>query len=282
MIDKNLAAKIKLIVSDLDGTLLKDNGELDSDLTNLIKELINRGLIFSIATGRLHSAVKQVAEVLKLNGPVISLDGSLIKYVSNEEVLFESSLKARHVKKAIRLSEEHLVNIVLCHADAIYYTDFNTVIPSLLSKYGAEYKKIESYDNYIDNTLEIVCASDMKSSLKQMNDAFQFPAAIGCNTSFFRSHTYENIFYLEIRKAGSNKGKGLKRLLKHLNIKAEETAVLGDWYNDITLFQTKAFKVAVANAIPELVQMADYVTKGSNNESGTAEFLEMVLRAKRN
>ncbi|MCW8832963.1 MAG: HAD hydrolase family protein, partial [Colwellia sp.] len=48
-----------------------------------------------------------------------------------------------------------------------------------------------------------------------------------------------------------------ERLLRHISIKPKQTAVIGDWYNDITMFQTKAVKVAVANAIPELLNKAD-------------------------
>ena len=281
MIDKILARNIKLIVSDLDGTLISDDGNLGVETKKIITELIKEGVIFSIATGRLHSAAIPVAKILSLNGPIISLDGALIKYHSSGKTVFKSSLKERHVKKAINYSEEYLVNLVLCHADAIYYTDFNTIIPSLLSKFGAEYKKVDSYDAYIKNTLEIVCASDMKDSVKSIHEAFTFPMTLGCSTSFFRSHSYENIFYLEIRRAGCNKGKGLKRVLRHLNLKPENAVVMGDWYNDITLFQTRAFKVAVANAIPELTHLSDCVTKGTNNEEGAAEFLEMILKAKR-
>lgn len=282
MIDKKLARNIKLIVSDLDGTLISDDGNLGVETKKIITELIKEGVIFSIASGRLHSAVVPVAKILSLNGPIISLDGALIKYHSSGETVFKSSLKERHVIKAINYSEEFLVNLVLCHADAIYYTDFNTIIPSLLSKFGAEYKKVDSYDAYIKNTLEIVCASDMKDSIKSIHEAFTFPMVVGCSTSFFRSHSYENIFYLEIRRAGCNKGKGLKRVLKHLNLKPYNAVVMGDWYNDITLFQTRALKVAVANAIPELTRLSDYVMKGTNNEEGAAEFLEMILKAKRN
>ncbi|MBT8378376.1 MAG: HAD family hydrolase [Ignavibacteria bacterium] len=282
MIEKKIARDIKLIVSDLDGTLLSDDGSLGVETRNLIKELIKEGINFSIASGRLHSAVVPTAEALNLNGPLISLDGALVKYHSNGKTIFKLPLGRRQVSKAVNYSEENLINIVLCHADAIYYTDFNTVIPSLLSKFGAEYKKVDSYEEYIKNTLEIVCASDMKDSIKRMDEAFTFPAAIGCTTSFFKSRSYDNIYYLEIRKSGCSKGKGLKRVLKHLNLKPENAVVVGDWYNDISLFKTKAFKVAVANAIPELIHLSDYVTKGTNNEEGAAEIFEMILKAKRN
>jgi hydroxymethylpyrimidine pyrophosphatase-like HAD family hydrolase len=152
----------------------------------------------------------------------------------------------------------------------------------LLSKYGALYKQVNSYEEYLSGTLEIVCASDVKDSIKRMEERFNFPYSVGCSTSYFRSKKNENIFYLEIRKTGSSKGKALEKLLKHISLKAEQTAVIGDWYNDITLFETKALKVAVANAIPELLNKADVVTGKTNNEDGVAEFFEMVLKSKRN
>jgi HAD superfamily hydrolase (TIGR01484 family) len=205
----------------------------------------------------------------------------MIKNFVDDKTFYESFLRLSQVNKAISIAEKLLINIALCHTSTIYYTEHNSVIPSLLSKYGAFYTRVDSYKDYISGTLEIVCSSDIKNSIKQMEEKFNFPYSIGCNTSYFRSKKNENIYYLEIRKAGSSKGKALMRLLKHLSIKQMQTAVIGDWYNDITMFQTKTFKVAVANAIPELINIADFVTTKSNRDDGTAEFFEMVLKSKR-
>ena len=278
----NKLKKIKHIVTDIDGTLLNDYGELGLENKKLILELMKQDVLISLATGRLHSATNDLAKELSLNGYVISLDGAVIKEFKNDKTIFESFLKARHVKKAISISNDLLVNIVLCHSNSIYYTEYNSLIPSLLSKYGALYQQVSSYEEYLSGTLEIVCASDMKGSIKKMEERFNFPFSVGCTTSYFRSKKNENIFYLEIRKAGSSKGKALERLFRHIFIKPEQTAVIGDWYNDITMFQTKALKVAVANAIPELRNEADFVTGKDNNEDGVAEFFEMILKSKRN
>jgi len=205
----------------------------------------------------------------------------MVKSFTDDKTLYESFLKKSHVNKAIEISESLLVNIALCHAASIFYTEYNSVIPSLLSKYGAFYKQVDSYRGYISGTLEIVCSSDVKGSIKQMEEKFNFPYSIGCNTSYFRSKKNENIFYLEIRKAGCSKGKAYRRLLRHLKLKHEQAAVIGDWYNDITMFDTKGVKVAVANAIPELLSAADIVTAKANKEDGIAEFFEMVLKAQR-
>lgn len=282
MVTEDQLRRIKKIVADIDGTLLNDNGELGLESKKLIRQLIRENVVVSLATGRLHSAAIDLASELSLNGYIISLDGAVIKSIPDEKVIFESFLKKYHVKKAIEYSENFLVNIALCHSDTIYYTENNSIIPSLLGKYGAGYTKVESYYDYIEGTLEIVCSSDVKNSIKIMEEKFNFPYSMGCNTSYFRSRKNENIFYLEIRKAGSSKGKALKRLLKHLKINEKHTAVIGDWYNDIPMFKSETLKIAVANAIPELLRLADFVTSKSNKEDGAAEFFEMILKSKRN
>ena len=273
---------IKHIFTDIDGTLLNDNGELGLETKKRLMELMKQNVVVSLVTGRVHSAVNELAKELSINGYIISLDGALIRDNIDEKILHKSNLRTHHVRKAIRLAEENLVNIVLCHDSVIYYTEYNSLIPSLLSKYGASYDLVDSYNNYIQGTMEIVCSSDIKDSIKMMEEKFNFPYSLGCNTSYFRSKKNENIFYLEIRKIGCSKGKAVNRVLRHTSVKARQTAVIGDWYNDISMFQTKAVKVAVANAIPELLRLADIVTTKSNKEDGIAEFFEMVLKSKRN
>ena len=282
MSDKERLKNIKIVVSDLDGTLLKNDGSVGIETKKLIRELHNYDVLFSFATGRLHSAVTDIAKDLEIKNPIISLDGSVIKDFPSGETIFESFLKKKYVEKAVKYADDYLLNVALCHSDAIYYTEFNTVIPKLLNKFGAKYKEVSSYENLLDKTLEIVFAGDNKESIEFVKDKFTFPYAFDCNASYYRSQSKRGLFYLDIRRAGSSKGKGLKRLLKYLNIKSHQAVVMGDWYNDISMFESDAIKVAMANSIPELIRSADHVTERSNNNEGPAEFLEMILRAKKN
>ena len=272
---------IKIIVSDLDGTLLSDSGVIGIETKQLISQLQDCGVIFALATGRLHSAVTGIARELSIKSPIISLDGSMIRSTTDGSRIYESFVKVKHVRRALRFAEEQLLNIVLCHDEAIYYTDRNSNMPMLSDKYGAKYKEVTSYDNYIERTLEVVLFSDAANSMRYVRDRFLFPFSVGSSISFYKSHRRPNISFLEIRRSGSTKGKGFERLLKHLKIKPNQAAVLGDWYNDISLFETNAFKVAVANAIPEIKRMADMVTSKSNNDEGAAKFFKKVLKAKR-
>lgn len=272
---------IKIVIFDLDGTLLSDDGTIGENTKAFIRKLKDYNVRFTFATGRLHSAITYMAEDLDLKIPLVSLDGSLIKSYPDGKILFESFVKKRHVKKALEFVQQYTLNVALCHADAIYYTEENYIITQLMEKFGAKYEQVNSYEDYYDKTLEISIAGDNKNFMKYIWERMSFPYSLGLKSSYFKSHRHDNIYYVEVRKKNVSKGSGMLRLLKYLKIKPHESAVIGDWYNDISLFKTKAFKVALSNAVPEIKKMADLITERSNNEDGTAEFLEKILRAKR-
>jgi Cof subfamily protein (haloacid dehalogenase superfamily) len=279
MIDTIRLKNIELIVSDLDGTLLNDSNEIGKESERLIKELVAKGMRFTFATGRLHTAAVEHAELLGIKTPLITLDGSIIKTISNE-IIFESHLSKKYVQKAIELADFNLVNIALCHTDAIYYTEQSPLIPDMIDKYGANFVEVDSLDDYQDEALEVVFASDNKDSVKLIEKKMSFPYAFGLNTSFYKSHRRGDICFFEVRRYGSSKGTALEKLLKYLKINIKNVAVMGDWYNDCTLFDTNACKVAVSNAIGEIKAKADFITSKDNKNDGVAEFLEMVLKAK--
>jgi Cof subfamily protein (haloacid dehalogenase superfamily) len=278
---ENRLKRIKLIVFDLDGTLLNSESNIGERSKQLIQELEGKGVHFSFATGRLHSATTGFAEELKLKSPLISLDGCLIKSFPDNRLIFESYVKRKHVMQAINYAESFLINIALCHGDAIYYTETNSIIPQIADKFGARYEEVPSYDRYTDNTLEILFAGENMDVIKYVQERMEFPYAFGLTSASFRSQRHKGIFYLEIRRKGSSKKTGVLRLIKYFKLDIAEAAVCGDWYNDISLFQTKALKVAVSNAVLELKSSADIVLEKSNNEDGIADFLEMVLNAKK-
>lgn len=272
--------KIKLILFDLDGSLLSDDGLIGEKTKYYVAELKKLGVKFSFATGRLHSAIVAYAKELNIEEPIITLDGCYIKNLEGDKILYESFVKPKHIKRAIKLADHFLLNIALCQAEMIYITEHNSVLPKIMDKFGADYKEVESYDPYFQNTLELVCAGSNKEWIKHVYNKMSFPYCKGLSINYYQSHRYEGIYNLEIRRAGASKAKGLKRLCKGIKVKQNQTAVLCDWYNDLSLFETKALKVAVANAVPEIRRKADIVTKKTNNEDGAAEFLDMVLKAK--
>jgi len=280
MVDKNLLKRIKLVVLDLDGTLLNDQGEIGSESLILINKLKSLGVNFTIASGRLHASIENYAKQMDLKCPLISLDGSLIKSNSTGKVMFEAVVPQKKILKSLSYANKYLTMAALCHQDTIYYTEHNENIYNIIEKFGAPFVEVENYYSFSKKCLEIVLAGDSKENLNEINERLNFPYTFGLYTNLYKSHSSEGVYCLEIRKAGSSKAKALFRLLRHLHIGITETAVLGDWYNDKTLFETKALKVAPANAIAEIKYTAHIKTKRTNNEDAVAEFLEMLLSAK--
>lgn len=281
MIDKDILKRIKLVVFDLDGTLVNDQNQIGEETKSLIRELSSLGVQFSIATGRLLSAVTDHADDLGIKIPLITLDGTLIQRYPGDKSIFEAHLPQKYVQRALKFADKYLVQVALCHDKAIYYTEENSLFPQLMDKFGAKYQQVFSYDNYIDETLEVVMVSDYKENVKHVSSKMSFPYTFGVRTAFYKSHSQGGTYYVEIRKMGCSKGEGLKKLLGHLKIKIKETAVIGDWYNDKSLFENDSLKIAMENAVPELKRMADLILKKSNNEDGTADFLKMLLQAKK-
>jgi Cof subfamily protein (haloacid dehalogenase superfamily) len=281
MLNKEILRRIELVVFDLDGTLLDDEGNVSEVTVNLIKSLSKLGVRFSIATGRLLSAVTEIADQLEIKIPLITLDGTLIQRFPNEKSIFESYLPSKYVLRALKLADQYLLKIVLCHGTAIYYTEENAHVPLFQNKAGAKLEQVPSYESYIEGTLEVAIAGDYQESMRHVYKRMSFPHTFGIRSSYYKSQSQGGTYFLEIRKLGCSKGDGLKKLTRHLNIKMNQTAVIGDWYNDKSLFETEALKIAVANAVPELKKMADIVTKKNNNEGGVAEFLKMLLTAKK-
>lgn len=280
MPDQKRLQGLKLVIFDLDGTLLNENGEIGNETVRLVKKLSALGVKFSFASGRLHSALTEYAEQLEITTPLISLDGCLIKSYPQGQTIYQSTLSRKTVKKTVAIAERYLVRYALCNPSAIFFTEHNSVVPVLVDKFGAAFSEVNSIDDVPDETLEMVFISDRKEYIKEISRKLNFPHAWGLKTSLAKSSSNEGLYLLEVRKKGSTKATGLDKLGKHLRIGITETAVIGDWYNDKELFETKAYKVALANAIPELKFLADLVTVKDNNQDGVSEFLEHLLQAK--
>ncbi|MEW6196204.1 MAG: HAD family hydrolase [Bacteroidota bacterium] len=280
MLSKESLNKIQLVVCDLDGTLLNNNNQVGESTIQLVKELKKVGVLFSIATGRLHNAVLSYANLLDIKIPIITLDGTFIKDTDGNNIIFKSYVPVRYVKRALKLADRYYLKAALCQDSAIYFTEDNSVIQTLLEKNDAVFEQVDSYDNHLDNTLEVLLTGDRSSNIKTVADKMAFPYTFGIRSNYYKSQSHGGVYYIEIRKIGASKGEGLANLCKHLKIDIENTAVIGDWYNDKSLFDTEAVKIAVANAVPELKKTADFITKKSNDENGIIEFLEMLLRAK--
>lgn len=269
---------IKLIVIDIDGTLVDTDGLIGEKTLNISKELKKMGIFCTLSSARSYYYSSHIADQLDVDIPFVTLDGALIKDREGK-VVYKGEIKNKLIRKAIKVAEHNYGKITICDEHNLYITPRNSVIKQY-SRLSAPVKEVESL-NDLSGALEILIYCEDKGSLRIIKDKMKFPHNLGISMNVTKSPTSE-YFLLTIKKKGSDKLRSVKRLVKHLKMKRRNVAVIGDWHNDMPLFDYGAYNIAVKNAIPELKRKADYITQSTNNEDAVGEVLEMVQNYKSN
>lgn len=263
---------LKLIVIDIDGTLVDVNGNVGTKTVHLARELKNHGIYCTLSSARSYHYSAHIAEELNITIPFVTLDGALIKDLKGNAV-YRGILKRKIIDKIVKVSESNYGKVSLCDENYLFVTPRNSVIKEF-RRLSSPVKEVSDYSE-TNNILEILIYCDDKTILKIIKESLGFPLSLGLSVSMSKSPTYEH-YLLTIKKKGSNKLASVKRLVKHLGLKKKNIAVIGDWHNDMPLFEYGAYNIAVKNAVPELKRKADYVTQSTNEEDAVGEVLELV------
>lgn len=271
--------RVKLVVTDVDGTITTNENKLGEQTIELVKKLRSKDVLTTFATQRIHSSVVDFAKELGIEIPLITINGALIQDLKGNS-FFKAVINPKYVKKALDFSEEFFVRIALVYNDEIIYTENNSVLRDFMYRIGTNYRQVDSYQEYINNVLEIIMMGNEKSIIKHIQKKLNFPLKFFVYAKYYRSSTRLGIYNLEIRKSGTSKLTGLRKLIKHLKFKKHEIAVIGDWYNDRELFDYGGLNVALQNAVAELKNKAHYITERTNNEDGVGEFLKLLYDSK--
>lgn len=277
---KKRLKNIKLVACDIDGTLLTSDNQIGQGTIQLVRELKNYGVKFSLITGRVHSASVKYAKMLGVDDPIVSLNGALVKFPEGETIK-AFYLPEKKVLKALELAERYFVNILFYSEDKVIYTAENTIFPSYIGNLEAETMEVDSYYDYTDKVLRVVLSSDRNYMLHKIAHKLEPPFFSNISTSIYPSLKYDRLTYLEVKRRGISKATGLKYVGKYYGLKSKEIAGIGDFYNDIEFLKKVGVAVAMKNAVAEVRFNADYVTTKTNDEDGVSEFLEILLEAKK-
>lgn len=267
--------KFKLLALDLDDTLLNDDLQISPRNMAAIRRVAARGMMVTIATGRMFSSALPYARQLEVNLPLITYHGALIKYAGSGEVLRHCPVPLERALEILDLSEELGFHVNLYLHDRLFVKEENEntryyrTIASIpleqvgnLSRFLLKQKE-EPTKLTIINTAEDGSLEDLQQMLRER----YLP-----ELSILKSRP----FFLEITHREATKGRALDFLARREGISAEEIVAIGDSYNDIDMLQFAGVGVAVANAPAEVKKVADVITR-SSREDGVAAFLEEYL-----
>jgi Cof subfamily protein (haloacid dehalogenase superfamily) len=262
-------SKVKLVVSDMDGTLLNSKGEVSQQFFTLFKELKKRNIHFCAASGRQHNSIVDKLSTIKNDIYVIAENGGIAK--KGDEVFLSNFLKPEKVLKLIPILREiEGANMVLCCNDAAFIESKDERFIELFQEYYHSFEVVE-------NLMEIPKTTPVfKIAIYHFNSSeeFIYPVIKDLNNEVLLKVSGQN--WLDISDKKANKGNALREVQKLLNITKEETMVFGDYHNDIEMMQEADFSFAMKNAHSDIKKLANYST-GSNDDFGVERILEKLI-----
>ncbi|HUI31583.1 MAG TPA: HAD family hydrolase [Candidatus Acidoferrales bacterium] len=269
--------RVRLVVSDLDGTLLNDEGKITDVTRKSVWKLKGLGIKFAIMTARAHSSAERIADELDVTMPIISLDGGLIRLPHSKENIFASYIKSSVVRKIISEAERKFASVVLFVDDKMVCHETETMVPSYIDSFKLDRVEIENLNSVADKTIQIIVGADSKHNIASIarRSIHLFSKT---DTKVYKSSRYDDRWYLEIKNKDHSKATGLSHLEKYLRIGKKEVAVVGDFQNDIAAFERAGIGVAMKNAVWELKERADLITHATNDQNGAAEFFETIFK----
>lgn len=260
---------IKLIATDMDGTLLTTNKRLPQDFAQVVRALKQQGVSFCIASGRQYASLRRDLEALVPDLIFIAENGALI--MEQDEQLFIEALDASDLPTIVRAAQGLSgVYPVICRSDC-----------ALVDKSASE-AFVTELRMYYEQTFVI---DDLAGACADFHDV--------CKVAFYdagnaathalpmlleRLGAHHSVIlsgqdWVDVMKPGVNKGRALRMLQRIKGITSEECMAFGDYLNDYEMLESVGESYAMENALPELKQIARHIAP-SNDEDGVMRVIK--------
>ena len=269
--------KYKLLVLDVDGTLLNDEREISKRTLAALLKVQQMGVRIVLASGRPTYGLMPLAKTLELGnygGFVLSYNGCQIIKAQNGEILFERRINPEMLPYLEKKARKNGFAIFTYHNDTLI-TDSpdNEYIKNEALLNNLKIIKEDEFSTAIDFApCKCMLVSDKEEALIELEQHWE--KRLAGTLDAFRSEPY----FLEVVPCGVNKANTLGALLEHLEVTREEAIAVGDGVCDVTMLQLAGMGVAMGHSQDSVKVCADYVT-ASNEEDGVALAVEKLILA---
>ena len=269
--------KYKLLVLDVDGTLLNDEREISKRTLAALLKVQQMGVRIVLASGRPTYGLMPLAKTLELGnygGFVLSYNGCQIIKAQNGEILFERRINPEMLPYLEKKARKNGFAIFTYHDDTLI-TDSpdNEYIKNEALLNNLKIIKEDEFSTAIDFApCKCMLVSDKEKALIGLEQHWE--KRLAGTLDAFRSEPY----FLEVVPCGVNKAYTLGALLEHLGVTREEVIAVGDGVCDVTMLQLAGMGVAMGHSQDSVKVCADYVT-ASNEEDGVALAVEKLILA---
>lgn len=281
----------KVLVLDLDGTLLNDNKEISERTIKAIERLYTTfGIIPVIATARPLEVAKFIAN--KGGEPfecyIIANNGATLENITKQEYIINKSLTPEQIGSLIDICEAQGLEykFMTKKQEIIATKDGNE--PNIDPRYAIKEESLIFSQNpkakfqEIDDTVYSFAISGSEEQLKACQEVISdkikgLEMSTLCKKTTQGKDSEDNL-YFDITPKGVTKASAIAELAKHLQIPKERIIAFGDSGNDIEMLKSVGIGVAMKNATQELKDVADMITAFDNNNDGVGIFLDYLYK----
>jgi len=260
----------KLLVTDVDGTLLDHHSKLSELNVKALKDCIKHGIDVIIATGKSINSIMFIIKELDLKLPQITLGGA-VTITPQKEII-----------DAIKIPPDLYIDFI----DTVRKKGYEPLVASIEGEvYCQQYSEPMKYVTAVGEN--IIKIDDIKSDYLVNNTvSISIPINEQDPLDPFIRQKYKSKlqvvrsgeYFFDILNLKSSKGNALKKLINSLGIKKEEVVSFGDSHNDISLLKESGLKIAVKNSYPELLEIADIVADANYNSGLGKAIYKYILK----
>jgi Cof subfamily protein (haloacid dehalogenase superfamily) len=260
---------IRLLLSDVDGTLVNKEKELTPRTIAAVRDLHDAGIEFAVTSGRPPRGMSMLVDPLALSTPIAAFNGGLV-VEPDLDVVEERVVPRDLVAPAIALMESFELSVwVYRGADWLVRDRDGPHVDREAHTVRFEPTVVASFDG-IDEVAKIVGVSDDYATVAAAANAVR--ETLGDDVSASRSQPY----YLDVTHPDANKGYVVRFLSGRYGIPPAEIATVGDGPNDVLMFAPSGMSIAMGNADPEVQRAATHVT-ATNDQDGFADAVERFI-----
>ncbi len=261
---------VKLVVSDIDGTIVLADKSVAPSTVEAAGRLLAAGVKLALVSARPPRGMQYVVDALKLTGPIAGFNGGAV--VAPDGAMLEwHPVPGEHVRAAIDLFTRRGVSIFLFTQTEWLITDpAGPHVEHERRTVRFQERVVPDFTPYLDQVGKLVGVSNDAPLLEAVE--LELQALVGPGASAKRSQTY----YLDLTHAHANKGEAVQALARIAGVDVADVAVLGDMGNDVPMFRVAGYSVAMGNG-PADVQAQATATTGRNDEDGWAHAIDTLI-----
>jgi len=261
---------IRLVVSDVDGTLVRKDKTLSAATIDAVARLRAAGVQFTIISARPMSGLLPIVEALSLNGPMAAFNGGTLFY-RDGRIAHHATITREVARGVIAMAKDAPVAIWL-FADGQWYASDPDGPHTASERVSAnqEPTALGDVDGLLDRADKITFVSDDERELREL--AAHVSASFGDHATVMQSQTY----YLDVTALNADKGHGLALLSEAFGVNFGNIAAIGDQANDVPMLERAGVSIAMGNAPDAVKAKAHHVTR-TNTEDGVAYAIDTLV-----